>query len=147
MNTAPLIVERVIHAPASLVWQAITDVDHMRKWYFDLKDFKPEVGCEFTFDGTSDEKTYTHLCKITDVEYERKLRYSWSYPDYEGMSYVTFELIPEGENTRLKLTHEGLHTFPPTKDLGRDSFTAGWNEIIGKLLPDYVEGLHTAADR
>ena len=36
-----VIVERTLNAPVAQVWKALTDVDQMREWYFDLKEFKP----------------------------------------------------------------------------------------------------------
>ena len=42
-----IIVERTLDAPVGRVWTALTDVNEMRQWYFDLKEFKPEIGCEF----------------------------------------------------------------------------------------------------
>jgi uncharacterized protein YndB with AHSA1/START domain len=56
MNKEPLVVERTFSAPVSKVWKAITNKDEMKHWYFDLKDFKPEVGFEFRFIGGTEEK-------------------------------------------------------------------------------------------
>ena len=36
-----VIVERTFDAPVARVWKALTDVEQMRQWYFDLKEFKP----------------------------------------------------------------------------------------------------------
>jgi len=70
----------------------------------------------------------------------KKLAYSWRYEEYEGDSLVTFELFEEGEKTRLKLTHEGLETFPMNNpDFAKKSFAAGWTEIIGTSLKKFVE--------
>ena len=44
-----VVVERTLNAPVAKVWKALTDVDQMRQWYFDLKKFRPEVGFEFEF--------------------------------------------------------------------------------------------------
>ena len=44
MNKSPFVIERVYNAPIQLVWEAITNRDQMKQWYFDLKEFKPEVG-------------------------------------------------------------------------------------------------------
>ncbi len=44
-----IIMERTLDAPVAKVWKALTDVDQMREWYFDLKEFKPEIGFEFEF--------------------------------------------------------------------------------------------------
>jgi uncharacterized protein YndB with AHSA1/START domain len=139
MNTDPLIIEKNMNAPVKKVWEAITDNDQMRKWYFDISSFKPQLGFEFQFEGGSEAKTYVHLCKITEIIPEEKLQYSWRYAGYDGNSLVTFELFPEDEKTRVKLTHEGLETFPADKDFSKENFTNGWTYIIGKSLKDFVE--------
>ena len=51
MKREMVVVEELIDAPVEKVWQAITDKDKMKKWYFDLEEFKPEVGFEFQFYG------------------------------------------------------------------------------------------------
>ena len=139
MKQEPFIIERTYNAPVSKVWKAISDKKQMKEWYFDVSDFKPEVGFEFQFTGENEGKTFVHLCKVVEAEDEKKLRYSWQYKDYEGLSFVTFELFAEGDKTRLKLTHEGLETFPPVKDFAKESFGAGWNYIIGTSLKEYME--------
>src|SRR5688572_24515105 len=136
----PIIIERTFNAPASKVWKAITNREDMKKWYFDIAEFKPEVGFEFQFEGGDENKTYLHLCKVTEVIPGKKLTYSWSYKGYTGKSFVTFEIFEEGDKTRVKLTHRGLETFPKDKpELDRKNFEAGWTEIIGKLLKEFVE--------
>jgi uncharacterized protein YndB with AHSA1/START domain len=140
MKTEPFVIERTYNAPVHKVWQAITDKDQMKQWYFDLAEFKPEVGFEFQFTGGPEDRRYLHLCKITEVEVDKKLSYSWRYDGYEGISFVTFELFAEGDRTRLKLTHAGLETFPANnKDFAKENFVAGWNHIIGISLKDFLE--------
>jgi uncharacterized protein YndB with AHSA1/START domain len=136
----PIIVERTYNAPASKVWKAITNRDDMKQWYFDIPEFKAEVGFEFQFEGGDGNKTYVHLCKITEVIPGKKLTYSWSYAGFTGTSYVTFEIFEEGNKTRVKLTHSGLENFPKdTPELDRKNFQAGWTEIIGTSLKEFVE--------
>lgn len=139
MENQPVIVERTFHAPFFKVWKAITDKEEMKKWYFDLADFKPETGFEFQFYGGSEEMEYLHLCQITEVVPEGKITYSWRYEGYEGMSFVSFELFPEKNETRLKLSHSGLETFPKLHDFAKENFVAGWTEIIGSSLKRYLE--------
>ena len=141
MNNQPFVIERVYNAPASRIWKALTDKNEMEKWYFKLSDFKAERGFEFTFpgEGRKGEK-YIHHCKVTDVIAEKKLSYSWAYEGYPGNSEVTFELFPEGDKTRLRLTHAGLETFPQdNSDFARESFTEGWTYITGTSLKEYLE--------
>jgi uncharacterized protein YndB with AHSA1/START domain len=139
MKAEPFVIERTYNAPAEKVWQAITDKDKMKQWYFDLQEFKPEVGFEFQFSGGSKEKTYLHLCKVTEVEKGRKLTHSWQYDGYPGESFVTWELFAEGDKTRVKLTHTGLETFPSEPDFARTSFEKGWTSIVGTSLKEYLE--------
>ena len=140
MKTQPFTIERTYNAPIARVWQALTDKDEMKQWYFDLKEFKPEVGFKFQFWGGDEKKKYLHLCEITEVVPNKKLTYSWRYDGYTGESFVTFELSPEGDKTRLKLTHEGLETFPADESaLARKNFESGWNQIIGTSLKEFLE--------
>lgn len=136
-----IVVERTYNAPVKRVWEALTDKDRMKQWYFDLDEFKAEKGFKFSFYGQGHKgEKYLHLCEITEVEPLKKLSYSWAYDGYGGISYVSFELWDEGDKTRLRLTHKGLESFPmDNADFARESFNGGWTELIGKLLKDFVE--------
>ncbi|MDO6429128.1 SRPBCC domain-containing protein [Flavitalea sp. BT771] len=138
MKQEPFVIERVYQASVDRVWRALTNKDEMKQWYFDLAEFRPEVGFEFQFEGGPQDRTYVHFCKVTEVVKDKKLQYSWAYKGYEGQSFVTFELFPEGDKTRLKLTHEGLETFPDIADFKKENFAEGWTAIIGKHLAKYL---------
>jgi uncharacterized protein YndB with AHSA1/START domain len=134
-----VVLERTLNAPVARVWQALTDVDQMRVWYFDLKEFKPQVGFKFEFVVEHEGNKYHHLCKVTEVVPQKKIAYTWRYKGEVGDSLVSLELFPEGDKTRLKLTHEGLETFPKTPAYARKNFEAGWTAIIGTELKQFVE--------
>jgi uncharacterized protein YndB with AHSA1/START domain len=134
-----VVIERTFAASVARVWKALTDVEDMRRWYFDLKEFKPEVGFEFEFMVEHEGMKYHHLCKITEVTPPKKLAYTWRYKGHEGDSLVTFELFADGDKTRLKLTHEGLETFPKTPSFARKNFLEGWTQLIGSSLKEFVE--------
>ncbi|WP_423148330.1 SRPBCC family protein [Rubrolithibacter danxiaensis] len=142
MENEPIVIERTFNAPVEKVWNALTDSQQMKQWYFDIADFKPEVGFEFRFYGGTEEKQYLHICKILAVVPKEKLAHTWRYDTYEGNSEVIFELF-EGDSpdeTKLKLTHEGLDTFPrDNPDFAKESFMEGWNYIIGSSLKSFVE--------
>jgi uncharacterized protein YndB with AHSA1/START domain len=137
----PIVLERTFRAPVEKVWNALIDNEQMKKWYFNLPEFRPEVGFEFRFTGgPSPEKQYEHVCVITEVEPGRKLQYSWRYEGYDGISHVTFLLTPQGDETLLRLTHEGLESFPAdVTDFSRSNFEQGWNEIIGTSLKQFLD--------
>ena len=140
MSNEPFVIERTFNAPIAKLWKAITDKDKMKQWYFDVAEFKPEVGFEFQFTAGTDTKKYLHLCKVTEAIAGKKLTYSWRYDGYEGNSLACFELFEEGDKTRLKLTHEGLETFPASNpDFVKTNFAAGWNQILDKSLKIFLE--------
>jgi len=141
MNNQPIVVEKTYDAPVAQVWTAITDKDEMKEWYFDLEDFNATPGFTFSFTGgPSPEKQYLHLCEVIEAIPQKKLSYSWRYDGYPGNSLVSFELTPQGNKTLLRLTHEGLESFPANeKDFAKSNFEEGWDSIINKSLAEYLE--------
>jgi uncharacterized protein YndB with AHSA1/START domain len=140
MKVEPLIVERTFNASPEKIWKALTEKEKIKEWSFDMDDFKPDPGFEFRFYGEKDGRKFLHLCKVLEVIKEKKLRYSWKYDGYQGESFVTYELIPEGNQTKLRLIHEGIESFPSDNDdFSRENFTMGWTEIIGTLLKNFIE--------
>ncbi|WP_448697844.1 SRPBCC domain-containing protein [Mucilaginibacter sp. AW1-3] len=140
MKNEPFVIERTYNAPVEKVWEAITNRDQMEQWYFKLKEFKPEVGFVFEFEGGPPEKIYLHRCEITEVIPNKKLTHSWQYVGYPGNSFVTWELTAQGDKTTLKLTHAGLETFDQTNgDFAGTNFAMGWTELVGSLLKGFVE--------
>ena len=139
MKTAPLIIERSFPVSVEKVWKAITDKEQLEKWFFSIKEFKPEIGFEFQFEGGKDDTWYLHICKITELIPGKKLTYSWRYAGFAGISFVSFELFAEGDHTRVLLTHEGLETLPP----GKPNFLNGhyiphWEEMITVSLKKFL---------
>lgn len=139
MANTPVVVETTLNASPQKIWKALTDNNEMKKWYFNLDEFRPEAGFEFQFEGGTETKKYTHLCQITEVIPEMKLSHTWKYKGYPGSSKVTFELFPDGKSTRLKVTHEGLESFPAIPDFAKENFREGWTAIIGKNLKEFLK--------
>ncbi|SFH01888.1 SRPBCC family protein [Pedobacter insulae] len=141
MNKQPVIVERLFNATSEKVWSAITTNDEMKKWYFQLEDFKPIVGFKFDFMGGPDANTqYLHLCEVTEVIEGKKIAYTWRYDNYPGNSLVTWELLDKGEQTLVRITHTGLETFAEAgKDFAKNNFNEGWTHFLYTALKAYLE--------
>jgi uncharacterized protein YndB with AHSA1/START domain len=135
----PVVVERTFNAAADKVWQAISTRDGIKHWFFDLEDFEPEVGVDFSFDVEHEGFKYLHRCRITEVVPGKKLAYTWRFKGHEGDSLVTFELFPDGKKTKLRLTHAGLETFPKLAQFAKEKFMEGWTMFIGEELKKFVE--------
>ena len=138
MSAEQIIVERTYPVPSEKVWQAITEHDKLKEWFFKLPDFRAEPGFEFVIaDNNGRDK---HLCRITEVVPGKKLVFSFSNISAPGMSDVTYELFDEGENTRLKLTHTGLETFPLDQPgYMKKNYEEGWTYLFGTALKNYFE--------
>lgn len=129
--------EQVYDASIEKAWQALTDENKMREWYFpQLMKFRPVVGFEFVF--SNDGSPYQKEWRVTKVEDGHVLAHSWMYKGYPGSSEVTFELFKEGDKTRLKLTHTGLTSFPPDPHFARNRFENGWKQILGTNLKNHL---------
>ena len=141
MRNEPFIIEKTFNEPAKRLWKAKANSEEMKQWYFDIPEFIPEPGFEFDFlAGPEEKKHYHHPDKVTEVVSNKKLAYTWRYDGYEGNSLVSFELWAEGKFTKLKLTHDGLETFPHNEpDFSQESFAQGCTSLIGTALKEYVE--------
>lgn len=140
MDQTQVIVERTYNAPPEKVWEAITNPDQMKEWYLPVEEFQPEVGFETSFEQEENGKVYPHVWKVTEVIPERKISYAWRLQGFPGNSLVTFELAPDGEGTKLTVTHMGLDSFRGDlyPDLAVTNIKEGWEYFINDSLPQFL---------
>jgi uncharacterized protein YndB with AHSA1/START domain len=140
-STEPIVVEQTFDAPIEKVWEAVTDADQMRQWFFEpIETFEPRIGFQTRFTVEADGREYLHLWKITEVKPPHKIVYNWRYGGHPGDSFVTWELSDEGEGTKLTVTHDGTHTFPRDDPaFTRESGQNGWEYFIQQRLKAFVE--------
>ncbi len=145
MNSQPsdaIIIEQLLNAPVGKVWEAITELRHMKSWYMNaLTDFRAEAGFETRFTVHHEGKEFIHLWKVTEVIPRKRISYEWKYAGYPGNSLVIFELSALDRRTKVKLTHTGLESFLPDRhpELGRGNFLAGWTALIGTSIGQFLE--------
>jgi len=137
----PIIVEAIFSSPIETVWDAITNIDQMRHWYFEnIPEFKPEVGFETKFNVQSDERNFLHIWKITDVVNLRMIKYSWEFEEYPGKSTTAFNITKENDKTLLSLVVEVLEDFPDyIPEFERESCIAGWEYFLFQRLKDFLD--------
>ncbi|MEO7175559.1 MAG: SRPBCC domain-containing protein [Saprospiraceae bacterium] len=140
-NTDPIVVQCELQAPTNVVWKALTVNDHMKQWYFQLPNFKAEVGFKFQFLGGKDEENqFLHHCEIIEVIDQKKLSYSWRFDGFPGISYVHFELEDHGDSTLVTITHDAIESFEPFHvDFAKANFLEGWTSILDTSLRNFVE--------
>jgi uncharacterized protein YndB with AHSA1/START domain len=130
--------ERMLDAPPQTVWRYLTEAELRGQWFMGGTDAKP--GSEFELlvdhDRLSDEavpysESYAAFKgavwseKVIRFEPPRLLETSFQ----SGKNgTVTYELIPDGERTRLVLTHSGI-----ASGTGAQDFGSGWNSHLTVL--------------
>ena len=122
------------------VWNAITNVNEMRLWFFDnIPEFEPVVGFKTKFTVTNEKRVFPHLWEVTEVISFQKIVYNWKYEGYPGNSYVTFNLSEENNQTVLTLTTKVVEDFPDEiPEFKRESCVSGWNYFIKSNLVNYL---------
>lgn len=133
-------VEAVFDASKSQVWDAITNSEIMKVWYFDILNFNLNVGNEFSF-YESEKKEYLHQGKILKVEENKLLQHTWEHPEQsKGSSVLTWEIDEVDDNkVKVTLTHEGLENFADAgPNFAPENFEMGWNAIVKTNLRNYL---------
>ncbi|MEV0579798.1 SRPBCC domain-containing protein [Streptomyces sp. NPDC050392] len=119
--------ERFLPYSPAAVWRALTDPELHARWWA-AGDIKPVVGHRFTLDmGNFGEQP----CEVTAVEDERILAYRFAEGTLD--TTITWTLHPQGDGTRLVLTHAGFDLDSP---MGRQAFEGmgkGWPGVLGRL--------------
>ena len=104
-------IEAIFNSTKEKVWQAITDKEIMKVWYFDIPSFNLENGADFSF-YEGEKKEYLHTCKILNIEENKLLQHTWMHPEQsKGSSVLTWKIDEVDEKVKVTLTHEGLENF------------------------------------
>jgi uncharacterized protein YndB with AHSA1/START domain len=127
--SAPAVIQldHVYPHPPSAVWKALTDPELHARWWA-AGDVRPVVGHRFTLDMG---KWGIQPCEVLAVEPDRLLRYRFAAGSLDTI--ITWRLAPEGEGTRLTLTHEGFDLDSPMGRQALEGMKPGWPQVLARL--------------
>ena len=142
--------ERRLDAPVETVWRYLTEAELRRQWFM----------------GGADAKSCGEFQLLNDHDNlsDEEVPYPESYAPYKGRTWdetvirfdpprllettfqggkngtVTFELFPDGNRSRLVVTHSGI-----TSPTGFQDFGGGWNShmivlqerLAGRSVPNF----------
>jgi uncharacterized protein YndB with AHSA1/START domain len=142
--------ERLLDAPVEKVWRYLTEAELREQWFMGGTDARPDGEFELLVDHdklSSEEVPYpeSHECYKGAVWTEKVLRFDPPRvlaTTFQGgkNGTVTYELFPEGDRTRLVLTHAEI-----TSPSGFQDFGGGWTshlavleeKLAGRSVPDF----------
>lgn len=142
--------ERLIRAPRSRVWEALTTAEGWTGWFSEGLQGEFEVGKTLTLEFGKDCICYAIVAELTP---ETAFAYRWhpgedcpvdKHP-LDEMTTVRFELQDHPEGTWLTLTESGFENIPETRRawcFGQNS--EGWEQELPKLVVWAEEGRRQA---
>ena len=131
--------ERLLDAPAETVWRYLTEAELRSQWFMGGTDASPDGEFDLVID-------HGNLSDDSEVPYPE------SYAQFKGTTWhekvirfepprlletsfqggkngtVSYELFPDGDRTRLVLTHSGI-----ASAVGAQDFGTGWNSHLTVL--------------
>ena len=132
-----------IDASPATVFEVITSPKHLTAWWPDeaIVDATPGAVGELVFGDRASGHAQIPQITVVDAEPPRLFSFRWVYPEGEragpGNSLlVTFELMPKGDGTLLRLTETGF------EDKGWDvavleeqyrEHSTGWDHFLPRL--------------
>lgn len=107
-------IERDIHVDASpeVVFEVVSQPEHMREWWPDDARFESVAGApgELVWRNADTGETTTVALAVVEVDPPKRFSFRWCFtePDRSGQALlVTFDLIPDGTGTQIRMTETG----------------------------------------
>ena len=139
-------IEREVHIEASpeVVFEVVSSAEHVREWWPDDARYEARAGStgEIVFGDRAAGGTVVAL-SVIEVDPPRTFSFRWTQPRgedaVEGNSLlVTFELVPSGDGTLLRMTETGF------REMGWEAaeleqqyadHVAGWGHFLPRIAP------------
>ncbi|MBZ5737841.1 SRPBCC domain-containing protein [Nocardioides mangrovi] len=126
--------ELTIDASPEVVYEVISSPEHIREWWPDEADLVPVPGATGTITfgdpGSPDAKVET----LTVVDAEPPYRFSFRWA---GGLLVTFELVPEGDGTRVRFSESGFRELGWEAAVLEEAYAdhvQGWDHFLPRLV-------------
>jgi uncharacterized protein YndB with AHSA1/START domain len=131
LSTRPydLTVEQAMAASADLLYEAWTT--GFERWLAapGTLQSQGEANTPYFFEAIFDGMRFPHYGRFLRLERDRQVELTWlTIPTQGAETVITIDLIPDGDGTRLRLTHAG---FPDAES--RDEHEAAWPGVLADL--------------
>ncbi|MFE3290324.1 SRPBCC family protein [Rhodococcus sp. NPDC059234] len=133
----------VVNATRAAVWRALTDPEHIAKWFGQTATLDAlEVGARGTF-GWPDHGVFPMM--VTEVDEPNHFAYRWYTQsgefDVDRATEARFSLVEEGATTVLTVVETGFDRISDDEEVrrsGLDGNRQGWDAELDELV-EYLE--------
>lgn len=145
-------IEREFHIDASpeVVFEVISSPAHIREWWNAEADLEPAPGAigELVWGDKATAQAEVVPITVVDADPPRLFSFRWVYPDGEVATpanslLVTFELVPSGAGTVVRLTEVGFREMGWEAAVLEEQYkehSVGWDTHLAGLA-DYLTRL------
>lgn len=140
-------IEREIHVEASpeVVFEVVSRPEHISEWWADDADFESRPGA--VGELVWGDRVNVVPMVVVRAEAPRLFSFRWCYPGEAGEGdglLVTFELVPQGSGTLIRLTETGFREMGwevakleeqyQEHVVGWDTFVPRLGEYVGRVV-------------
>ncbi|MEX2623211.1 MAG: SRPBCC domain-containing protein [Acidimicrobiia bacterium] len=126
--TKPIVVEKRIAAPPSMVYTYLTESDKWARWQGESATIETKRGGVFAFSMANGMKARGQFIELVP---DQRVVFTWGWIDHPdippGSTTVEIDLVSDGDDTLLRLTHHGV----PPDEIAKHS--AGWTHYLQRL--------------
>jgi uncharacterized protein YndB with AHSA1/START domain len=133
-----------IDATPEVVYEVVSRPEHLKEWWPDEAELEPVPGATGTISFRDGSTAEAHAVPVTVVEADPPRRFSFRWVYEEGAIaapdnslLVTFDLVPSGTGTLLRLTEAGFREkgweAAVLEEQYRDHVT-GWDHFLPRLV-------------
>ena len=145
-------IEREIQIDASpeVVFQVISSPEHLKEWWPDEAALDPGPGStyEISFGDRASGQAHVEHLTVVDAQPSRHFSFRWVYgdaavPDPTNSLLVTFDLLPAGDGTIVRMTETGFRERGWEGAVLEEAYndhSSGWDHFIPRL-GEYVARL------
>jgi len=138
-------IERELHIDASpeVVFEVVTTPEYIKEWWDAEAEIKVSVGAtgELAWGDRAAGEGMAETLTVVDAQPPRLFSFRWVYPDTEPATLensllVTFELVPAGEGTLLKLTETGFREKGWEAAVREETYrdhVSGWDALVPRI--------------
>jgi uncharacterized protein YndB with AHSA1/START domain len=143
-------IEREIHvdAPPEVVFEVVSQPEHIRDWWYADCDVEPIAGAtgELVWADGDDPRAHVTPMTVVVADPPRRFTFRWTHAAGEtavdGNSLlVTFDLEPSGSGTRLRLTETGFRERGWEAAVLEETYRDhehGWNTYVPRIAAHAV---------